>query len=483
MKARWAFGSLAICLGLLAQVQAADPVVQVRQTYPVYPQQNQPCPPPPGWMPGGPPRYMPGGVPAIPAMPGMQPAQPSQPGAVQPQQPGTTQPQQPSTTQPQQPGAQPNAADQSQNQNLNQPQMDQGQNQGDNGFSQAPLAGTGGGGSNPNMIGDLGAGSYICGIVSFRESITRDVIVTLPSTGTNGGTRTVRVPQTIVRVSTRKTLIPQVGRGAFKIADNESPRPLDRVFINYNYFDNVFIPGAPGFNLNRETIGFEKTFLGGDASIGMRLNFLQSTGNDDGSLNTSDFGDMTIITKYAFINDRSTGNVLSGGLAVTAPTGPDAVMPDGTVLHPTLLQPYTGYIYNLGRLYAQGFSSIIVPSNSADVTLLSLSNGVAYRAYQAPDTSDAFLRFIVPSLEGHATIALNHRGLDSGNVGFADLFVVTSGIHIGLGDSSDITAALAIPLTGPQPYDIEAVVQYNYRFGASRNRPAGGYTPTLVGSY
>ena len=28
-------------------------------------------------------------------------------------------------------------------------------------------------------------------------------------------------------------------RGDFKIAQNESPRPADRVFVNYNYFDNI----------------------------------------------------------------------------------------------------------------------------------------------------------------------------------------------------------------------------------------------------
>ena len=88
-------------------------------------------------------------------------------------------------------------------------------------------------------------------------------------------------------------LIPQSGRGA-----SRSPRTKTRVrptafFITYNYFNGVGsgIPDVPTFDMHREAFGFEKTFLQGDASIGLRLNTLQDTG--DGSLGNSVFGDMT----------------------------------------------------------------------------------------------------------------------------------------------------------------------------------------------
>src|SRR5262249_29857955 len=64
------------------------------------------------------------------------------------------------------------------------------------------------------------------------------------------------------------TAIALLTRGAFKIADNESPRPQDRVFVNYNYFDRIL---GTSVDLNRETLGFEKTFLDGNASVGMRV--------------------------------------------------------------------------------------------------------------------------------------------------------------------------------------------------------------------
>src|SRR5205823_2290437 len=151
----------------------------------------------------------------------------------------------------------------------------------------------------------------------------------------------------------------------FKIDENESPRPVDRVFLNYNYYNGIGsgVAGFPTYDVHRETLGFEKTFLGGDASIGLRVNAIQSAG--DGSFSRSDFGDMTIVTKFALVNEPN-GNVLSGGLAVTAPTGPDLILLDGSRLHSTLLQPWTGFIYVWDRLYAHGFSSIIIPTESRD---------------------------------------------------------------------------------------------------------------------
>jgi hypothetical protein len=66
----------------------------------------------------------------------------------------------------------------------------------------------------------------------------------------------------------------------FRIAEEKAPRPVDRVFFTYNYYANIAIeagvssgetPG--GINNQRDPIGFEKTFFGGDVSVGMRLPF------------------------------------------------------------------------------------------------------------------------------------------------------------------------------------------------------------------
>src|SRR5205085_9663272 len=132
----------------------------------------------------------------------------------------------------------------------------------------------------------------------------------------------------------------------------------DRVFFTYNYYDRVNAAAA-NFGLNRELIGFEKTFLDGNASFGMRLPFQQTTGASNlGDFANHEIADITLIGKYALVNDRETGNVLSGGLALTLPTADHrVVLADGNTLRSVLLQPYVGWIINGGNLFAQGFHS------------------------------------------------------------------------------------------------------------------------------
>jgi hypothetical protein len=65
-----------------------------------------------------------------------------------------------------------------------------------------------------------------------------------------------------------------------RVAEDNAPRPADRVFFSYNYYANVAIEGgvssgetSGGINNQRDPIGFEKSFLGGDVSFGMRVPF------------------------------------------------------------------------------------------------------------------------------------------------------------------------------------------------------------------
>jgi hypothetical protein len=68
-------------------------------------------------------------------------------------------------------------------------------------------------------------------------------------------------------------------------AEDNGPRPADRVFFSYNYYANITIEGgvssgetSGGINNQRDPIGFEKTFLGGDVSFGVRVPFQVLTG-------------------------------------------------------------------------------------------------------------------------------------------------------------------------------------------------------------
>ena len=64
--------------------------------------------------------------------------------------------------------------------------------------------------------------------------------------------------------------------GGWAIVDEESPRPQDRIYYNFNYYSDVDRTanggaGAPAFSVFRHIIGLEKTFLHDRASVGLRL--------------------------------------------------------------------------------------------------------------------------------------------------------------------------------------------------------------------
>ncbi len=336
-----------------------------------------------------------------------------------------------------------------------------------------------GAGFTPYMMGDLPATSFARGTISFPglvPVVIPPVTITVPAQIIRGGdgiiirvipahTLVVTPGRTVIEQGTisRSVLIPQVGEAGVKIEEDESPRPVDRVFVDYNFFDNVThaLPGVPGSNLHLETYGFEMTFLDGNASIGLRMNSFQTTG--DSTFADSEFGDLTVITKLALINDRETGDVLSIGLAVTAPTGPDAILPDGSRLNSTLLQPYSGFIFNWERFYAQGFSSLIIPTDSRDSLVTTNSIGLGYWLYRSIDPT-ALVTYVTPIIEGHSSVALTHRGLDQVLVGFPDAFVMTNGVHIGLGQRANLALGVGVPLSGPKLFGIEALAQLNWRF-------------------
>src|SRR5207245_7209043 len=113
----------------------------------------------------------------------------------------------------------------------------------------------------------------------------------------------------------------------------------------------------------------------------------------------------------ALLHDRETGDILSAGLAVTTPTGPTAFAGFDQIqsFHETTLQPFVGYRYNWSDFYVHGFTSIDVPTDSRDVTMLYNDIGIGYYLYRNR-CEDAIVRGIVPTFEVHVHTPLNHRG-------------------------------------------------------------------------
>jgi hypothetical protein len=278
---------------------------------------------------------------------------------------------------------------------------------------------------------------------------------------------------TFLRNANGYGLAPQVQRGAFKISDNESPRPTDRGFVYFTFFNRVTSPGltflpAPGVpaaarDLNtdvyRETVGFEKTFLNGDASIGLRVSVIQQ----DGDVQDDDFGDMTIITKYALINRSNL--LVSVGLALTVPTGSANAGGFGSDYRSVLFQPYTGFIWNRERFYIHGFNAIIFSTNDNDPKFATYDIGVGYRLYQAECCKDRWLNYVIPTAEIHANLPVSKEGFaNRDQFALPDSLITTLGVNIGLGCNANLGLGAGVPLSGPKLYDISALAQLNWRF-------------------
>src|SRR5439155_17942939 len=184
-------------------------------------------------------------------------------------------------------------------------------------------------------------------------------------------------------------------------------------------------PGIGGTDLQRQQVGFEKTFLDGDASFGMRLPFVQQYGQGISSQNV---GDLTLVFKYAAFNNRQTGDIVSGGLVLTTPTGGGgAILSDGTTApHSWLFQPWGGFVKTFDRAYVMGASNLVVPSDGRDPTLWGNSLAAGYWLYR--NDSDRLLTGISPVAELHVRTPLNHRD-PAGVIFLQDQVNLTTGVH------------------------------------------------------
>jgi hypothetical protein len=280
----------------------------------------------------------------------------------------------------------------------------------------------------------------------------------------------------------------------FKIADNQSPAPQDRVFFGFDYFNNIngavnrhFGNVVSDMQVYRELFGFEKTFLDGDASFGMRLplNSLSADSRISGLGGTSTaLGNMTMFGKYALWRNDETGSLISAGLALTVPNGPRSLAgtPAATGFHDSQLQPFTGYIFKRGDFFVQGFEAIDVPTDPHDVTMLYNDVGIGYYIYQNEDPS-ACIRAVAPIFETHVNVPLDHRGAFNVNdrAGTADVVDLTFGVNVALKEHSLLSVGFVDPVTGPRPFNFEWIVSLNWYFGRSQNPRGASPTPPVLG--
>ena len=337
-----------------------------------------------------------------------------------------------------------------------------------------------------NMVGDFlspsGGLRQIAVVVPGRLICTTtpgQVVTTCPVAGQPPVTTTT--PSTTVciqgppQVEFRSFSVPSGSHG-FKISENQNVLPDCRVFFNYNYFNNVNdalntrIGADVGqMDVHHEVFGFEKTFLEGKVSILMSLpiNTLDAdTAHTQGLGGTfTDVGDLTIAAKALLLYERELGLALSAGLAVTVPTGPSGFAGADVVgtFHSTLLQPYVGYLWQRDALYFHGFTSLDVPTESHDVTLLFNDLGVGYFVYRNHG-GNRLVTDLASTFEIHINTPLNHRGSLHGPVGTPDWVDLVGAVSVVVEGGSSLAIGFGAPITGPKPYDLEALVELNIRF-------------------
>ena len=364
---------------------------------------------------------------------------------------------------------------------------------GDGGSGVFDDAGAGAGGVAAGLGGFAGASPAPPGMIGDFEPITKAVPVHISATGTRFPDVPTPLPPPPVKgnnpgiVNGNGTTSILFKFAGLKISDNQSPRPQDRFFYSFNYFDNLNASvnrrnQSPIENLQvyHQLFGIEKTIFDGKASVGFRVPLntitLKSNANVPGLGGTSTApGDLSIFLKYALYDDDR-GNLISLGLQVTAPTGPGAFGGKKyySYFRDTQIQPFVGYIFARDRFFIQGFSSLNVPTQSQDVTLLFTDIGMGYYAYRAAE-ANRFLTAVVPVAEAHLTTPLNHRGFNSRDLASTpDVLNMTFGVNTEFRRRAVLTAAYVTPVTGPKPFNAELVLMLNVRFGgAARSRLPG----------
>ena len=131
-------------------------------------------------------------------------------------------------------------------------------------------------------------------------------------------------------------------------------------------------------------------------------------------------------------------------------------------VHSTVFQPFIGFAHNFTPdFFIQGFSSVAVPTDDRDVTMLYNSIGAGYWIYRAPPTN--FISGVVPMIEVHINTPLNRQ-----EFGFPDrletIVDLTGGIRLQMFGQATLGIAVGVPVSGPKPFDIEGIAQLNLRF-------------------
>lgn len=284
-----------------------------------------------------------------------------------------------------------------------------------------------------------------------------------------------------------------------KIAENNKPVPMDRVYFMYSHFHNALTSnfGGPGglqadSDVDRYTIGFEKTFFDGWSSIDIRMPLTDryefTTGTN--SVFGGSAGNLTLILKNRYYHDPFQS--LVAGLGIGLPTGSDArgafqdvpYRLDDEAVH---LLPYVGYLATpTDDWFWQGFVQLDFAANGNTLTaggqtakyseqnLLHADMSAGWWWYQNPGAP--YLTRIAAVTELHYTTSIQDPDqiilapgpgqLFALTGGRFDILNLTSGLQFQLGELSNFRVGCAVPLrtNEDRQFDAELQVSFNRNF-------------------
>jgi hypothetical protein len=235
-------------------------------------------------------------------------------------------------------------------------------------------------------------------------------------------------------------LHPTFACSRLNIAEDNSPIPRDRFYVQYNHFENITDTSVFGvdrsFPIERYTFGLEKTFFDGLLSAEVRIPFAQELTSNlplvdvQGASNIPnfnqpvEFGNMSVVTKLLLF--RGSTLAVSSGLGLNLPTARDVRIhtriddesfphnPEGIALLQSVgltpapihlqydtifrnntvnLSPFLAGVWAPNkRLFAQGFFQVDVPLNKSEISTVGVVEGTPVPSISRPVEEQTLMR-------------------------------------------------------------------------------------------
>jgi hypothetical protein len=295
--------------------------------------------------------------------------------------------------------------------------------------------------------------------------------------------------------------------GRTKVSDDNSPLPRDRIIFDYDHFNGVNL-GVGRIDVNRFSVGIEKTCFDQRASVEVRLPFAVTMTSDltADATNPSraELGNVNVTFKALLLRGEAWN--VAAGVGMSLPTGDDVRVrfADGTQLvhignEGIILTPYLAVLYTpYENLFAQawvayGFDAtgnpVQINSDGTglrgvgrynDQTLLQVDAQLGCWLYQNVDP-DSSLQGLASFVEMHYNGTVTQADvLTAGNMQFGmggnlDEVNVTAGMIAQLYSNCNLAMGVVVPLRNRpnQTFEYQVGIHGNWFFGpTARNRSA-----------